>query len=142
MTLHEVALSDKYDLSKERIFLSGAQAIIRMLLMQRERDRRGGLDTAGFVSRLSRLAARRSRPAVLAGEGVPRSRHIVFEPGLNEELAATACWGSQQAGLLGEGKHDGVFASGTARVRASTARATSSATPTLPDRPRTAACSL
>ena len=50
MTLHEVALSDKYDLSKERIFLSGAQAVIRMLLMQRERDRRAGLNTAGFVS--------------------------------------------------------------------------------------------
>ena len=50
MTLHDVTLDDKFDLSKERIFLSGAQAVIRMLLMQRERDRRMGLDTAGFVS--------------------------------------------------------------------------------------------
>ena len=50
MTLHDVALDDKFDLSKERIFLSGVQAIIRMLLMQRERDRRMGLNTAGFVS--------------------------------------------------------------------------------------------
>ena len=50
MTLHDVALDDKFDLGKERIFLSGAQAVIRMLLMQRERDRRSGLNTAGFVS--------------------------------------------------------------------------------------------
>ena len=50
MTLHDVALDDKFDLGKERIFLSGAQAVIRMLLMQRERDRRAGLNTAGFVS--------------------------------------------------------------------------------------------
>ena len=50
MTLHDVALDDKFDLGKERVFLSGAQAIVRMLLMQRERDRLAGLDTAGFVS--------------------------------------------------------------------------------------------
>ena len=50
MTLHDVALDDKFDLGKERIFLSGAQAVIRMLLMQRERDRLAGLNTAGFVS--------------------------------------------------------------------------------------------
>ena len=50
MTLHDVALDDKFDLSKERVFLSGAQAIVRMLLIQRERDRRAGLTTAGFVS--------------------------------------------------------------------------------------------
>ncbi|MEQ9178414.1 MAG: hypothetical protein RIF44_06780, partial [Nitratireductor sp.] len=50
MTLHDVSLDDKYDLAKQRIYISGAQAIIRMLLMQRERDRLAGLDTAGFVS--------------------------------------------------------------------------------------------
>jgi indolepyruvate ferredoxin oxidoreductase len=109
MTLHDVALDDKFDLGKERIFLSGAQAVIRMLLMQRERDRRNGLNTAGFVSGyrgsplggfdLQLWKARKQ----LAEAG------IVFQPGLNEELAATACWGSQQAELLGEGKHDGVF---------------------------------
>ncbi len=50
MTLHDVSLDDKFDLSKERVFLSGAQAVVRMLLMQRERDRLAGLNTAGFVS--------------------------------------------------------------------------------------------
>ena len=50
MTLHDVALDDKFDLGKQRIFLSGSQAVVRMLLMQRERDRLAGLNTAGFVS--------------------------------------------------------------------------------------------
>lgn len=109
MTLHDVALDDKFDLSKERIFLSGAQAVIRMLLMQRERDRLAGLKTAGFVSgyRGSPLGGLdqqlwRAKKQLAASD-------IVFQPGLNEELAATACWGSQQTELLGEGKHDGVF---------------------------------
>src|SRR5690606_15544162 len=109
MTLHNVALDDKFDLAKERVFLSGAQAVVRMLLMQRERDRQAGLNTAGFVSGYRgsplggldlQLWKARSQLAV---------SDIVFEPGLNEELAATACWGSQQAELLGEGRHDGVF---------------------------------
>ena len=50
VALRNVTLDDKYDLGKERIFMSGAQAVIRMLLMQRERDRLAGLNTAGFVS--------------------------------------------------------------------------------------------
>ena len=109
MTLHDVALDDKFDLEKQRIFLSGSQAVVRMLLMQRERDRLAGLDTAGFVSgyRGSPLGGLDQQlwraKKQLAGSG------IVFQPGLNEELAATACWGSQQAELMGEGKHDGVF---------------------------------
>jgi len=109
MTLRDVALADKFDLGKERVFLSGAQAIVRMLLMQRERDRRAGLDTAGFVSGY--------RGSPLGGLDLQlwkarqqlQQSNILFQPGLNEELAATACWGSQQAELLGEGRHDGVF---------------------------------
>ncbi len=109
MTLHDVTLDDKYDLTKERIFVSGAQAIVRMLLMQREMDRRAGLSTAGFVSgyRGSPLGGLDQQlwkaRAKLAGADV------VFQSGLNEELAATACWGTQQTELLGEGRYDGVF---------------------------------
>ena len=109
MTLHNVSLDDKFDLSQERIFISGAQAIVRMLLMQRERDRRAGLDTAGFIS------GYRGSPLGGLDQQLWRAKrelagsNIVFQPGINEELAATACWGSQQTELLGEGKHDGVF---------------------------------
>ena len=109
MTLHDVSLDDKFDLGKSRIFLSGAQAVVRMLLMQRERDRLAGLNTAGFVS------GYRGSPLGGLDQQFWKARRqlqasdIVFQPGLNEELAATACWGSQQTELLGEGKHDGVF---------------------------------
>jgi indolepyruvate ferredoxin oxidoreductase len=108
--LREVALDDKYDLGKQRIFLTGTQAIARMLMVQKERDRRAGLDTAGFVS-----GYRGSPLGGLDQQLARATRHlkdadIVFTPGLNEDLAATAVWGTQQAELQGEGKYDGVFA--------------------------------
>ncbi|MCP8939720.1 indolepyruvate ferredoxin oxidoreductase family protein [Alsobacter sp. SYSU M60028] len=108
-TLRDVSLDDKFDLSKDRIFLTGTQAIARLLLMQHERDRRAGLNTAGFVSgyRGSPLGGLDQQLMKAAKVFVPRN--IVFQPGLNEELAATACWGSQQAQMRGEGKYDGVF---------------------------------
>ena len=109
MTLHEVALDDKFDLSKERIFLSGSQAIIRMLLMQRERDRRMGLNTAGFVSGYRGSPLGGLDLQLWKAKDKLAQSDIVFQPGLNEELALTACWGSQQTELLGESKHDGVF---------------------------------
>ena len=109
MTLHDVALDDKFDLGKERIFLSGAQAVIRMLLMQRERDRRHGLNTAGFVSGYRGSPLGGLDLQLWKAKKQLAEANIVFQPGLNEELAATACWGSQQTELLGEGKHDGVF---------------------------------
>ncbi|MFU0506970.1 indolepyruvate ferredoxin oxidoreductase family protein [Pseudaminobacter sp. NGMCC 1.201702] len=109
MTLHDVALDDKFDLSKERVFLSGAQAIVRMLLMQRERDRRAGLDTAGFVSGYRGSPLGGLDLQLWRAKQQLQQSNIVFQAGLNEELAATACWGSQQAELLGEGRHDGVF---------------------------------
>ncbi len=109
MTLHDVALDDKFDLGKERIFLSGAQAIIRMLLMQRERDRRVGLNTAGFVSGYRGSPLGGLDLQLWKAKKQLAAAHVHFEPGLNEELAATAVWGSQQTELLGEGKYDGVF---------------------------------
>ena len=109
MTLHDVALADKFDLGKERIFVSGAQAVVRMLMMQREIDRRAGLSTAGFVTgyRGSPLGGL-DQQLWLAKKALEAS-DVVFQPGLNEELAATACWGTQQAEMMGDGKHDGVF---------------------------------
>jgi indolepyruvate ferredoxin oxidoreductase len=110
MTLHQVALDDKYDLTKERIFLSGSQAIVRMLLMQRERDRRDGLNTAGFISGYRGSPLGGLDQQLWKAKKQLSASDIVFQPGINEELAATAIWGSQQTELLGEGKYDGVFA--------------------------------
>lgn len=110
MTVHDVSLDDKFDLTKDRIFVTGSQAVVRMLMMQHERDRRAGLNTAGFIS------GYRGSPLGGLDQQIERARrqlsprNIVFQPGLNEELAATACWGSQQSGLDGKGKFDGVFA--------------------------------
>ncbi len=110
MTLHDVTLDDKFDLGRDRIFVSGTQAIVRMLMMQQERDRLAGLDTAGFVSgyRGSPLGGL-DQQFLRAGKHLGEHR-ITFQPGLNEELAATACWGTQQAELDGHGRYDGVFA--------------------------------
>jgi len=108
-TKYHVSLDDKYDLAKSFVFLNGVQAVLRMLLMQKERDRRAGLDTAGFISGyrgspLGGLDLQLARSGKLL-----KANDIVFQPGLNEELAATACWGAQQAEMRGEGRHDGVF---------------------------------
>lgn len=109
VALRSVTLDDKYDLTKNHVFITGTQAVIRMLLMQRERDRLAGLNTAGFVS------GYRGSPIGGLDQNLWRARkwldqsNIVFQPGLNEELAATAVWGSQQAEIRGDGKYDGVF---------------------------------
>jgi indolepyruvate ferredoxin oxidoreductase len=109
VALRQVTLDDKYDLTKDHVFITGTQAVIRMLLMQRERDRLAGLNTAGLVS------GYRGSPIGGLDQNLWRARkwldqsNIVFQPGLNEELAATAIWGAQQAEVRGEGKYDGVF---------------------------------
>ncbi len=107
--LREVSLDDKYDLSKNRIFLTGTQAIARLLLMQHERDRLAGLNTAGFVSGYRGSPLGGLDQQLMKARKHLEPRNIHFQPGLNEELAATACWGTQQAEMRGEGKYDGVF---------------------------------
>lgn len=109
MTLRSVSLDDKYDLGQNRVLVTGYHALIRALLMQKERDRRAGLNTGGFVTgyRGSPLGGL-DQQMMRAGRQFAAA-DIKFQPGLNEELAATALWGSQQAELRGEGKFDGVF---------------------------------
>ena len=104
------SLSDKFDLDITHQLLTGTQAVVRLTLMQRVRDVAAGLNTAGFVTgyRGSPIAGLES--AFQRAAKVCESNHIVFQTGLNEDLAATAIWGSQQAELRGEGKYDGVFA--------------------------------
>jgi indolepyruvate ferredoxin oxidoreductase len=109
MTLRSVSLDDKYDLTKDRVLVTGYQALIRAVLMQKERDRRAGLNTAGYVTgyRGSPLGGL-DQQFMRAGRFLSAA-DIKFQAGLNEDLAATALWGSQQAELRGEGKYDGVF---------------------------------
>ena len=107
--LRDVSLDDKYDLSKDRVFLTGTQAIARLLLMQHERDRLAGLHTAGFVSGYRGSPLGGLDQQLMRARRHLEARDIRFQPGLNEELAATACWGTQQAEMRGEGRFDGVF---------------------------------
>jgi indolepyruvate ferredoxin oxidoreductase len=109
MTLRSVSLDDKYGLAQDRVLVTGYQALIRALLMQKERDRRAGLNTAGYVTgyRGSPLGGL-DQQMIRAGRFLA-AQDVKFQPGLNEELAATALWGTQQAELRGEGKFDGVF---------------------------------
>src|SRR5690606_13568636 len=109
MALNHVTLDDKYDLEKTRVFVTGYQALIRMCLMQKERDRLAGLNTAGYVSgyRGSPLGGLDQQFQRAAKVLAPKD--VVFQPGINEDLAATALWGTQQAELRGEGRYDGVF---------------------------------
>ncbi|MGU9981034.1 indolepyruvate ferredoxin oxidoreductase family protein [Phreatobacter sp. HK31-P] len=105
----DVSLDDKYDLTKERIFLTGVQALVRLTLMQKERDRRAGLNTAGFVSGYRGSPLGGLDQAFFKAQRNLLASDVVFTPGLNEDLAATAVWGTQQAEMRGEGRFDGVF---------------------------------
>lgn len=109
MTQLDISLSDRFDLTKSPVLLNGTQALVRLMLIQKERDRAAGLNTAGFVTgyRGSPLGAvdmqmNRAAKQLAAAD-------VRFQEGLNEDLAATALWGAQQAELRGEGRFDGVF---------------------------------
>ena len=102
-------LDERYRQESGVLFITGLQAIVRMLLTQRYRDRRAGLDTAGFVS-----GYRGSPLGGLDRELWRAQRHldaarIRFQPGLNEDLAATSIWGTQQTRLFPGARYDGVF---------------------------------
>ena len=107
--LSKATLEDKYTVERGRVFLTGTQALIRLLMLQRLRDQKAGLDTAGFVS------GYRGSPLGGLDQALARARHhleqhhIKFQPGVNEDLAATAIWGSQQATMFPKAKYDGVF---------------------------------
>jgi len=105
-----VSLDDKYDLGVSRVYLTGTQALVRLPLMQQQRDKEAGFNTACFVSgyRGSPLGGVDQQFAMARRILEPRNIRLV--PGVNEDLAATAAWGSQQAELHGEGRFDGVFA--------------------------------
>ncbi|HWM46154.1 MAG TPA: indolepyruvate ferredoxin oxidoreductase family protein [Xanthobacteraceae bacterium] len=107
--LRDVTLADKYDLAQARVFVTGYQALVRMCLMQKERDRRAGLNTAGYVTGYRGSPLGGLDHQFQRAESILKPNDIVFHPGLNEDLAATALWGSQQAELRGEGRYDGVF---------------------------------
>ena len=109
MSIQKVTLNDRFDLDKDHVLLNGTQALVRLMLMQKVRDMAAGLNTAGFVTgyRGSPLGAVDSQ--MMRAERELKEHDVLFQSGLNEDLAATALWGAQQAELRGEGKFDGVY---------------------------------
>ncbi|MCC5867999.1 MAG: indolepyruvate ferredoxin oxidoreductase family protein [Gammaproteobacteria bacterium] len=108
--LREVTLADKYTLRKGAALLSGTQALVRLLLEQHARDADAGLNTAGFVSGYRGSPLGGYDQALWGAGDALGMANIVFQPGVNEDLAATAVWGTQQAPLLPGCRYDGVFA--------------------------------
>ena len=107
--LNAVKLDDKYDLSAGRAWLSGIHALVRLPMNQRVRDQTAGVNTAGFISgyRGSPLGGL-DQNLWKAAERL-KQHHIVFQPGVNEDLAATSVWGSQQVNLFEGAQYEGVF---------------------------------
>jgi indolepyruvate ferredoxin oxidoreductase len=109
-SLESVTLDDKYTLDRGRAFMSGVQALVRLPMLQRQRDLAGGLNTAGFVSGYRGSPLGGYDQALWAAKKHLEQHHVVFQPGVNEELGATAVWGTQQLDLYPEKKkYDGVF---------------------------------
>jgi indolepyruvate ferredoxin oxidoreductase len=107
-TASGISLDDKYAADEGRIYLTGVQALVRLPMEQRRIDRAAGLNTAGFVYRGSPLGTYDRE--LWAAKRFLDKDDIVFQPGLNEDLAATSVWGSQQVGLFPGATRDGVFA--------------------------------
>jgi indolepyruvate ferredoxin oxidoreductase len=109
--LETVTLDDKYSLDYGRAFMSGVQALVKLPMLQRRRDQLAGKNTAGFISGYRGSPLGGYDQALVKASKYLKTQNIVFQPGVNEELAATALWGTQQLGFAppGTNKFDGVF---------------------------------
>ncbi len=110
MTLLAATLDDKYKLEQGRVFMNGVQALVRLTMMQRQRDSARGLNTACFVSGYRGSPLGGLDKAFWQASPFTEKNQIHFQPGINEDLAATAIWGTQQVNLYDDAKVDGVFA--------------------------------
>jgi indolepyruvate ferredoxin oxidoreductase len=106
----EGTLDERYTLERGWVFLSGTQALVRLPLQQRARDEVAGLHTAGFISGYRGSPLGRYDIELWKVPELLERRHIRFQPAVNEDLAATAAWGSQYVGVFPGARHDGVFA--------------------------------
>jgi indolepyruvate ferredoxin oxidoreductase len=104
-----VALDDKYTAESGRVYLTGTQALVKLPMLQRQRDAAAQLNTAAFISGYRGSPLGGFDMALWKAESFLQAHNIVFQPGVNEDLGATAVWGSQQVNLFGGAKYDGVF---------------------------------
>ena len=109
MEKRSVLLEDKYTLREGYAFMTGIQALVRLPLVQRELDLKAGHNTAGYISGYRGSPLGGYDQQLARNKKLLDEHYVKFQPGVNEDLAATALWGTQQAELSGEGKYDGVF---------------------------------
>ena len=107
--LESVQLDDRYTLETGRAWMSGIHALVRLPMMQRLRDSRAGLNTAGFVSGYRGSPLGGVDQNMWKAAKYLKAHHVEFQPGINEDLAATAVWGTQQVNLFPGARYDGVF---------------------------------
>ena len=109
VTASKVSLDDKYTLEPGRVFMTGIQALVRLPMLQQQRDLGAGLNTAGFVSGYRGSPLGGLDQALWSASKHLDKHHIKFQPGINEDLAATMIWGTQQVNLFTGAEYDGVF---------------------------------
>lgn len=105
-----ISLDDKYTQTSGRVFMTGSQALARLPMLQRQRDLAAGLNTAGFISGYRGSPLGGLDKTLWQAQKFLSENHIHFQPGINEDLAATSVWGSQQVNIFPGAKYDGVFA--------------------------------
>ncbi len=108
--MRTVKLDDKYTATSGHVYLTGIQALVRLMMVQQQRDAANGLKTGGFVSGYRGSPLGGLDEALWRAQPLLDLHNVKFTPGVNEELAATAVWGTQQIHLTGETDYDGVFA--------------------------------
>ena len=109
MPTRTVDLDDKYALQSGDIYISGSQALVRLPMMQLARDRAMGLDTACFISGYRGSPMHNFDKELWRAKRFLDGGQIHFQPAVNEDLAATSMWGTQQAAVIGDARYDGVF---------------------------------
>ncbi len=109
MPMSTISLDDKYKLDATRAYMTGIEALVRLPMLQHQRDVAAGLNTAGFISGYRGSPLGGLDQSLVQAKTYLDKHNIVFKPGINEDLAATAVWGSQQVNLFEGAKYDGVF---------------------------------
>ena len=107
--LENISLDDKFTLERGRAFITGTQAFIRLAMLQRQRDLKAGLNTAGYITGYRGSPLGNVDMTAIKARKYLDAHHVKFHPGMNEDLAATAVWGTQQVNLFPNAKYDGVF---------------------------------
>ena len=109
MPQHAVSLHDKFAQTSGRIYLNGIQALVRLPLVQRQRDLAAGLNTAGFISGYRGSPLGTLDQELWKAGRILTEHHVHFQPAINEDLGATAVWGTQQVAIFEGARYDGVF---------------------------------